>query len=116
VLIRSSRYIRADIAMVVDDVRREHEETQAMAADPENIPALTVSDVDFSYGAVQVSSGSTSTWPAGETLALLGTNGAGKSTVLRVIAGLGTPSRGTIRLDGRNITFSTPSSAPAWAS
>jgi ABC-type branched-subunit amino acid transport system ATPase component/predicted MFS family arabinose efflux permease len=108
VLIRSSRYIRADIAMVVDDVRREHEEAQAMAADPENIPALVVSDVDFSYGAVQVLFGVDFHVARGETLALLGTNGAGKSTVLRVIAGLGTPSRGTIRLDGRNITFSTP--------
>src|SRR5699024_10832757 len=37
--------------------------------------------------------------------ALLGTNGAGKSTVLRVIAGLGTPSRGAVRLGGRTITF-----------
>ena len=33
----------------------------------------------------------------GEVLALLGTNGAGKSTILRVIAGLGTPSRGVVR-------------------
>jgi ABC-type branched-subunit amino acid transport system ATPase component/predicted MFS family arabinose efflux permease len=108
VLIRSSRYIRADIAMVVDDVRREHTETQAMAADPENIPALTVSGIDFSYGAVQVLFGVDFHVARGETLALLGTNGAGKSTVLRVIAGLGTPSQGTVRLGGRNITFSTP--------
>jgi ABC-type branched-subunit amino acid transport system ATPase component/predicted MFS family arabinose efflux permease len=108
VLIRSSRYIRADIAMVVEDVRREHEESQAMAADPGNIPALAVSDVDFSYGAVQVLFGVDLHVARGETLALLGTNGAGKSTVLRVIAGLGTPSRGTVRLGGRNITFSTP--------
>ena len=33
-------------------------------------------------------------------LALLGTNGAGKSTILRAIAGLGTPSRGVVRLHG----------------
>jgi ABC-type branched-subunit amino acid transport system ATPase component len=44
----------------------------------------------------------------GEVLALLGTNGAGKSTVLRVIAGLGTPARGVVRLDGRTVTFVGP--------
>jgi ABC-type branched-subunit amino acid transport system ATPase component len=44
----------------------------------------------------------------GEVLALLGTNGAGKSTILRAIAGLGTPARGVVRLNGRNITYTTP--------
>ena len=44
----------------------------------------------------------------GETLALLGTNGAGKSTILNVITGLSTPERGVVRLDGRTITFATP--------
>ena len=41
-------------------------------------------------------------------LALLGTNGAGKSTILRVIAGLGTPSRGVVRLNGPTITYVAP--------
>src|SRR5207253_689872 len=44
----------------------------------------------------------------GEVLALLGTNGAGKSTILRVVAGLGTPARGVVRLHGRTITYTTP--------
>jgi ABC-type branched-subunit amino acid transport system ATPase component len=44
----------------------------------------------------------------GEVLALLGTNGAGKSTVLRVIAGLGVPSRGVVRLNGRSVTLASP--------
>ena len=44
----------------------------------------------------------------GEVLALLGTNGAGKSTILRVIAGLGTPGRGVVRLNGRTITYTAP--------
>ena len=44
----------------------------------------------------------------GETLALLGTNGAGKSTILKVITGLGTPQRGVVRMHGRTITYSTP--------
>jgi ABC-type branched-subunit amino acid transport system ATPase component len=44
----------------------------------------------------------------GETLALLGTNGAGKSTILRVISGLEVPERGVVRLYGQNITYVTP--------
>jgi ABC-type branched-subunit amino acid transport system ATPase component len=44
----------------------------------------------------------------GEVLALLGTNGAGKSTVLRVISGLCVPERGVVRLHGRNITYVAP--------
>lgn len=108
VLVSSSRHIRGDIAMVVDDLRRERVEVDLMVADPENIPALSVSGVDFSYGRVQVLFDVSFHVARGETLALLGTNGAGKSTVLKVIAGLGTPSQGSVRLAGRNITFTTP--------
>jgi ABC-type branched-subunit amino acid transport system ATPase component len=43
----------------------------------------------------------------GEVLALLGTNGAGKSTALRVAAGLATAERGVIRLNGRTMTYTT---------
>jgi ABC-type branched-subunit amino acid transport system ATPase component len=44
----------------------------------------------------------------GEVVALLGTNGAGKSTILRVISGLEVPERGVVRLNGRNVTYVTP--------
>jgi ABC-type branched-subunit amino acid transport system ATPase component len=64
-----------------------------------------MANVDFSYGPVQVLFDVNFEVREGETLALLGTNGAGKSTVLRVISGLGTADRGVVRLDGRNITF-----------
>ena len=39
----------------------------------------------------------------GSTLALLGRNGAGKTTVLRMLAALSTPSRGNITLDGASL-------------
>jgi putative spermidine/putrescine transport system ATP-binding protein len=41
----------------------------------------------------------------GEFITFLGPSGCGKTTVLRMIAGFETPSRGTIRLGGRDVTF-----------
>jgi len=65
---------------------------------------VTVHDIHFSYGHVQVLFGITFHVERGEILGLLGTNGAGKSTVLRVLAGLAEPQHGTITFDGRDVT------------
>ena len=40
----------------------------------------------------------------GEFITFLGPSGCGKTTVLRMIAGFETPTRGTIHLDGRDVT------------
>lgn len=66
--------------------------------------ALEITEVDFSYGQMQVLFGISLDVHKGEALALLGTNGSGKSTLLRVIAGLETPSRGTVTYFGDDIT------------
>ena len=75
---------------------------------PERIPVLQVNNIDFSYGQVQVLHDVGFEIYRGEVVALLGTNGAGKSSILRVIAGLGTPSRGVVRLNGKTITYVSP--------
>lgn len=106
-LIRSASAIRQDMALIVSELREEHEEAHRRAADPENLPAVQVSEVDVSYGTVQVLFGLSFEVKQGETLALLGTNGAGKSTILKVVAGLITPERGVVRLDGRTVTYSS---------
>jgi ABC-type branched-subunit amino acid transport system ATPase component len=64
---------------------------------------LTVEDVSFAYGELQVLFDISLHVERGEALALLGTNGAGKSTLLRVISGLEKPSSGRITLEGTDI-------------
>jgi ABC-type branched-subunit amino acid transport system ATPase component len=75
---------------------------------------LQLRNIDFSYGAVQVLFDVHLDVRRGETLALLGTNGAGKSTVLRVVSGLGIPSRGVVRLNGQSITLCAPETRVKW--
>jgi ABC-type branched-subunit amino acid transport system ATPase component len=106
-ILRSSTFINADLALVVAEIREEQEEYERRAKDANAVPALQVSHVDFSYGQVQTLFDVSFEVKKGEVLALLGTNGAGKSTILRCISGLGTPSRGVVRLDGRSITFAS---------
>ena len=65
---------------------------------------LSVRNIDFSYGALQVLFDISLDVRRGEALALLGTNGAGKSTLLRVVSGLERPSAGSVTLAGRDIT------------
>jgi ABC-type branched-subunit amino acid transport system ATPase component/predicted MFS family arabinose efflux permease len=107
-MVRSSHFIRNDLSLVVQELREELAEAERQKEDPEHIPVLQVNNVDFSYGHVQVLFDVAFDVRRGETLALLGTNGAGKSTILKAISGLGTPSRGVVRLNGRTITYVAP--------
>jgi branched-chain amino acid transport system ATP-binding protein len=64
---------------------------------------LTVEDLHAGYGAVRVLSGISLQAADGETVALLGTNGNGKSTLMKCVSGQVRPSRGRIvaEIDGR---------------
>ena len=65
---------------------------------------LEVEAVDTFYGETQALFGVSLSVQAGEVLALLGANGAGKTTVLRSILGLTRPRRGAVRFDGSDVT------------
>jgi branched-chain amino acid transport system ATP-binding protein len=65
---------------------------------------LTAENLELGYGALAVCRGISLTIEAGEIVALIGANGAGKSTTLRAIAGLLRPRSGTIRFGGADIT------------
>lgn len=107
-IMRGASRMRRDLSLVVSELKEEEEEQQRRATDGATIPALQLHNVDFSYGQVQVLFDLSFEVQQGETLALLGTNGAGKSTALKVVTGLNTPERGIVRFNGRTITFATP--------
>ena len=73
------------------------------ASDAESRPLLEVEDLRVDYGAVRAIHGVSLSVAAGEVVALLGANGAGKSTMLRTISGLVRPRAGRIRLAGEPI-------------
>jgi ABC-type branched-subunit amino acid transport system ATPase component/ABC-type branched-subunit amino acid transport system permease subunit len=72
------------------------------ANDPDAL--LQCSGVNAAYGSMQVLFGVDLTVREGEIVALLGTNGAGKSSLLRSVTGLLPAKSGTVRFAGRDIT------------
>jgi phospholipid/cholesterol/gamma-HCH transport system ATP-binding protein len=66
-------------------------------------PAVAVEDVHKSYGVQKVLNGVTLNVAQGETLAVLGRSGTGKSVLLRLIIGLAQPDTGSVRIQGNEI-------------
>ena len=69
---------------------------------------LTLQGISAGYGRVSVLRDVSLTVQKGSVVALLGANGAGKSTVMKTIVGLLKPTSGTVRLDGAVISGLTP--------
>jgi branched-chain amino acid transport system ATP-binding protein len=71
-------------------------------------PVLSVEAIDVFYGASQILFGVGLEVRQGQTMALLGRNGAGKSTTMKAIAGLAAPRHGQVVFRGQNVTGRKP--------
>lgn len=67
---------------------------------PTQNPDIALEDVSLSFGEVQVLNGLSLTAKAGETTALVGASGAGKSTIFNLLTRLLDPSKGHVRIGG----------------
>ena len=65
---------------------------------------LKIEDLSVSYGGIQAVKGVSLAVPQGKIVTLIGANGAGKSTILRTIAGLVKAQSGTVSFEGKPIT------------
>ncbi|MDB5657593.1 MAG: rbsA [Cypionkella sp.] len=76
-----------------------------------SIPILSLQNVSKSFGPIDVLHNINLDLRAGEVLCLLGDNGAGKSTVIRLLSGVHQPSSGAIMMDGQPVNFASPRAA-----
>jgi rhamnose transport system ATP-binding protein len=74
-------------------------------------PIIALADATKSYGAVQASRGVSIALRSGEVRALAGENGAGKSTIVRMLAGVQRPDSGSVLVDGETVDFGGPADA-----
>jgi branched-chain amino acid transport system ATP-binding protein len=65
---------------------------------------LEIEDIHLAYGRIEALHGISLAVDEGEVVALIGTNGAGKTSTMRAISGLRSVSQGRIRFAGENIT------------
>ena len=72
---------------------------------------LALRGIGKSYGAVNAVSDVDLEVMRGEVLAICGDNGAGKSSLIKIISGAEEPSSGQIWLNGREVCFASPSDA-----
>jgi phospholipid/cholesterol/gamma-HCH transport system ATP-binding protein len=83
----------------IDQIAMRQEQT----GNDGSAPAVGVADLRKSFGSQKVLNGITLTVKRGETLAVLGRSGTGKSVLLRVIIGLEKPDAGSVHIHGRDI-------------
>ena len=78
---------------------------------PAGTPILELRDVSMRFGSVTAVDGVDLTLRAGDVTALLGDNGAGKSTVVKIVSGVHTPTSGTIVYQGKEVVFRSAKAA-----
>jgi simple sugar transport system ATP-binding protein len=81
------------------------------AATSTKLPIIEVRNIGKRYGAINALSGISTSVFAGQVTCVLGDNGAGKSTFIKILSGSHSPSEGELLLDGEPVHFSSPRSA-----
>ena len=75
-------------------------------------PVLKLSNVESAYGPIKAIRGVSLQVRRSEIAAVLGSNGAGKTTILKTISGIIDPRKGTVEFKGEDITAKgTPSAS-----
>ena len=82
-----------------------------MTDDIPSRPVLRLSGIAKSFPGVKALQGVDLSLYAGQVTALIGENGAGKSTIVKVLTGIYQPDAGTIEIDGTPVTFTTAQAA-----
>ncbi len=76
-------------------------------------PLLQLDNISKFYGSITALTGVSTSVAAGEVTCVLGDNGAGKSTFIKILAGVHQQTEGTIRLAGEKVMFDSPRDALA---
>jgi simple sugar transport system ATP-binding protein len=76
-------------------------------------PLVQMENVGKTYGAIRALKGINLTVNAGDVTCVLGDNGAGKSTLIKIISGLHPHNDGTLKVDGKAVSFGSPRDALA---
>src|SRR3978361_738740 len=71
-------------------------------------PLIEMDEIGKSYGAIRALRGINLRVNAGEVTCVLGDNGAGKSTLIKIMSGLHAHNEGTLQVDGKELSFSSP--------
>jgi len=85
----------------------------ASATDTEAAPLLAARGLTKSYGGVHAVQDVTLEFPAGTVTALVGDNGAGKTTFVKMLSGVLQPDEGHLEVDGVPVRFHSPAAARA---
>ena len=76
----------------------------ATATDKRTGYSIRMQGIDKTFGGVRANLRASLDVRAGEIHALVGENGAGKSTLMKILGGLLAPDRGTLEVNGRDVT------------
>ena len=104
-------FIEAEHGVSISGMVSQHPE-----AGPETsiaTPLFQMAGIDKRYGGVRALEGVDLAVRAGRIHAVLGENGAGKSSLIKCMSGVVQPDAGTMALDGRPVRFASPAAANA---